>query len=39
MYTSPLDRSDWAFYGGLIVITLASIVTRFYKISEPDHVA
>jgi len=39
VYTSPLDRSDFAFFGGLLVVTLASIATRLYGISEPPHVA
>jgi len=39
VYTSPLDRSDFAFFGGLLVITLASVATRLYGISEPPHVA
>lgn len=39
MYTSPIDSSDLAYYLGLAVITLASIGTRLYKISEPPHIA
>ena len=39
MYTSPIDNSDLAYYIGLTVITLASIGTRLYKISEPPHIA
>ena len=39
IYISPLDSSFWVFFLGLVVITFASIVTRMYKISEPNHVA
>lgn len=39
VYTSPLDRSDLSFYLGLLVVSVASIATRFYRISEPNHIA
>ena len=39
LYTSPIDNSDMAYYVGLVLITLASIATRLYSISEPQHVA
>ena len=39
MYSSPLDTSLWVFFGGLFVITIASLITRLYKLSEPQHIA
>ena len=38
-YHSPLDRSDWVFFGGLVVVTSLAVATRLYRISEPAHVA
>ena len=38
-YVSPLDRNIWVFFGGLAVILLASIITRFHNISLPKHIA
>ena len=38
-YHSPLDRSDWVFFGGLVLVTSLALATRLYKISEPAHVA
>ena len=39
MYFSPLDSSSEVYFIGLLLITLASIATRLYKIDEPKHVA
>jgi len=39
LYVSPLDRNIWVFFGGLIVIVVASLFTRFYNISLPRHIA
>ena len=39
VYHSPLDRSDWVFFGGLALVTAIAIATRLYKITEPRHVA
>ena len=39
VYHSPLDRSDWVFFGGLALVTALAIATRLYKITEPRHVA
>ena len=39
IYHSPLDRSDWVFFGGLALVTGLAVATRLYKISEPTHVA
>jgi hypothetical protein len=39
IYHSPLDRSDWVFFGGLILVTCLAVATRLYKISQPAHVA
>lgn len=39
MYISPLDSSLQLFLVGLAVVFLASLATRLYRISEPDHVA
>lgn len=39
VYRSPLDRSDWIFFGGLALVTALAVTTRLYKITEPKHVA
>ena len=39
VYTSPLDSSDVSFFCGLGLVTLLSLATRLYGISEPPHVA
>lgn len=39
VYHSPLDRSDWVFFGGLALVTCLAVATRLYKITEPAHVA
>ena len=39
VYHSPLDRSDWIFFGGLALVTSLAIATRLYNITEPAHVA
>lgn len=39
VYHSPLDRSDWVFFGGLAIVTSLAVATRLYKITEPAHVA
>lgn len=39
VYRSPLDRSDWVFFGGLALVTALAVATRLYKITEPRHVA
>ena len=39
IYISPLDSSWNVFFAGLAVVFLASLCTRLYKISEPDHIA
>ena len=39
VYHSPLDRSDWVFFGGLTLVTALAVATRLYKITEPRHVA
>ena len=39
VYHSPLDRSDWVFFGGLALVTTLAAATRLYKIAEPAHVA
>lgn len=39
MYLSPLDSSPEVFFVGLVLIFVASILTRLYKIDQPDHVA
>lgn len=39
VYYSPLDRSEWVFFGGLLLVTCLALATRFYRITEPSHVA
>ena len=39
LYCSPLDNSDWVFFGGLALVTVLALATRLYKITEPRHVA
>jgi hypothetical protein len=39
MYFSPLDSSQEIYFIGLLIVLLASIVTRLHKIAEPNHVA
>ena len=39
LYVSPLDRSIWVFFGGLVIIVVASTITRFYNIALPPHIA
>lgn len=39
VYVSPLDYNIWVFFGGLVLILLGAIFTRFYKISQPKHIA
>ena len=39
VFRSPLDLRERWYWVGLAVVTAASIVTRFYSISEPRHVA
>ena len=39
IYYSPLDNSDWAFFGGLALVTALAVISRLYKITEPRHVA
>ena len=38
-FTSPLDASERWYWLGLIAVTVAAIATRFYCITEPQHVA
>ncbi len=39
IYCSPLDYSLVVFFGGLIVVTFVSVLTRLYTISQPEHIA
>lgn len=39
LYVSPLDYSVWVFFGGLVLVLFAAVLTRFYKISQPPHIA
>ena len=39
VYMSPLDSNVVVFFGGLVLVLLGAIFTRFYKISLPKHIA
>lgn len=39
VFVPSYNYTDKAFFGGLIMVTIASFVTRLYKLGEPTHVA
>ena len=39
IYVSPWESSSEVFFIGLLLVLLASLCTRLYKIAEPSHVA
>lgn len=39
VYIPSFNYTDWAFFTGLVLLTIASIVTRIYCLDEPHHVA
>ena len=39
VYTPSFNYTDWAFFTGLVLLTVASIGTRLYRLDEPHHVA
>ena len=39
VYVPSFNYTDWAFFTGLILLTVASIGTRLYRLEEPHHVA
>lgn len=39
VYVSPWDSSFPLYFIGLFLVTFASLITRLYKLSEPEHIA
>lgn len=39
IYTPSFNYTDWAFFSGLVLVTLLAVGTRLYKLDEPHHVA
>lgn len=39
VYIPSFNYSDWAFFTGLLLVTIASVGTRLYQLNEPHHVA
>ena len=39
VFVPPFNYTDKAFFGGLILVTIAAFITRLYKLNEPKHVA
>ena len=39
VFLPPFNYTDKAFFGGLILVTVAAFATRLYKLNEPNHVA
>lgn len=39
VFVPSFNYTDKAFFSGLIIVTIASFVTRLYKLAEPNHVA
>ena len=39
VFRSPVDLAERWYWLGLVTVTVAAILTRFYTITEPRHVA